>query len=148
MQVLQSDAGPVVGYQSCSRMQLLQQQSNMVSLDHTGSVHKGGTIPTERRDDPHRGAQERRDDWHRGAQDSFQLEATQNDAKPRQNTSGLFTTHPAGTTDALGSRRTTFQTIWSTFMCTNPKGTPERERDPRTIEAPEPQPQDHARRNH
>ena len=126
--------------------------TDKTSLKADREVGGRGTIPTEGRDDPHRGAGRTAP---RGATNGTggprvhsSYEVTKIDAKPYQKTSGLSRTHLAGTTDALGSRRTTFQTMWSTFMCTNPKGTPERERDPRTIEAPEPQPQDHARRNH
>ena len=107
-----------------------------------------GTIPTEGRDDPHRGAGRTapRGGINRteGRRAHPSYETTK---KPFHNTSGLFRTHLAGTTDAPRSCRTTFQTMWSTFRCTNPKGTGT-DSDPRTIEAPEPQPQDHARRSH
>ena len=46
-----------------------------------------------------------------------------NHEKPHQNSLGVSRTHPASTTDAPRSRRTTFQTISSTFTnYTNYKG--------------------------
>ena len=71
-----------------------------------------------------------------GARVHSSYEVTKIDAKPHQNTSGLSRTHLAGTADALGSRRTTFQSISSTLMRTETKGTGEPER--RTILIPDP----------
>ena len=73
-----------------------------------------------------------------------------NHEKPHQNSSGVSRTHPASTTDAPRSRRTTFQTISSTFTSTNYTPTT-RARPPNhrsTNRTPEPQRRDHARRSH
>ena len=68
-----------------------------------------------------------------------------NHEKPHQNSSGVSRTHPASTTDAPRSRRTTFQTISSTFTSTN--YTPTTRAGPTTNRTPEPQRRDHARRS-
>ena len=65
--------------------------------------------------------------------------------KPRQNLAGVSRTCTGGTREAPRSRRTTFEIISSTFVYTNPKGTP---RDEEDYSQSRPQPQDHVRRNH
>ena len=89
-----------------------------------------------------------RDVWGRGPRAEIHHKLMQNPTRAHQDALRTLQNSSSRHHRCPGISQSHFSNHLVNIQLHEPQGHAEPERDPRTIEAPEPQPQDHARRNH